>query len=197
VEKRLIKLKIIFKISKLILNEEDSEDENNNNNNLIDKNKIHSNDHAAPMPDLSLPVQVVKKASDNLIRVGYETCATSQDEILRQEMPKALKQVEDACEYLQQAAYELKMEPKSMSGKRSLIAGERGILQGVSAILLTFDESEVRKIVRTCEQVKEYLSITELIEKMDDLVTYVKVIIKKIGPNSSLEYFIKHKHSHP
>jgi vinculin len=56
-----------------------------------------------------------------------------------------------------------------------LIAGERGILQGVSAILLTFDESEVRKIVQTCKQVLEYLAITELIEKMDDLVTYVKV----------------------
>jgi hypothetical protein len=49
-------------------------------------------------------------------------------------------------------------------------------LQGVSAILITFDESEVRKIIKVCNQVIEYLSITELIEKMDDLVTYVKVI---------------------
>lgn len=49
-------------------------------------------------------------------------------------------------------------------------------MQGVSAILITFDESEVRKIIKVCNQVIEYLSITELIEKMDDLVTYVKVI---------------------
>jgi vinculin len=40
--------------------------------------------------------------------------------------------------------------------------------------LLVFDESEVRKILKICRQVLEYLSITELIEKMDDLVTYVK-----------------------
>ncbi len=65
-------------------------------------------------------------------------------------------------------------EPSSTSGKRELIAGERGILQGVSTILLVFDESEVRKILTICRQVLEYLSITELIEKMDDLVTYVK-----------------------
>ena len=65
-------------------------------------------------------------------------------------------------------------EPSSTSGKRELIAGERGILQGVSTILLVFDESEVRKILKICRQVLEYLSITELIEKMDDLVTYVK-----------------------
>ncbi len=55
-----------------------------------------------------------------------------------------------------------------------LKAGERGILQGVSAILLYFDESEVRKICTLCNQVLEYLAITELIEKMDDLVTYVR-----------------------
>lgn len=95
----------------------------------------------------------------------------------REEMPPALKRVQEACDSLQQAAKSLRLDPSSAHGKRQLIAGERGILQGVSAILLTFDESEVRKIVRTCRQVLEYLSITELIEKMDDLVTYVKVFL--------------------
>ena len=127
------------------------------------------------MPDLSLPVQVVKKAAENLINVGYETCETSEDQTLRSQMPRALEQVEEACMHLQAAAGHLRADPKSATGKRSLIAGERGILQGVSNILLTFDESEVRKVVHICRQVLEYLSITELIEKMDDLVTYVKV----------------------
>lgn len=148
-----------MKISKLVILQEDANDGNQ-------------------MPDLSLPVQVVKKAADNLIRVGYETCETSgNDIVLRNEMPPALKRVEEACLSLQQAAQALKVDPSSAMGKRQLIAGERGILQGVSAILLTFDESEVRKIVQTCKQVLEYLAITELIEKMDDLVTYVKVSI--------------------
>lgn len=51
----------------------------------------------------------------------------------------------------------------------------KGILRGVSVILLRFDESEVRKIIRVCSQVVEYLAITEVIEKMDSLVAYVKV----------------------
>lgn len=126
------------------------------------------------MPDLSYPVQVVRKAADNLIKVGYETVETSNDVILKKELPAALKRVEQACNSLHEAALILKREPSSTSGKRELIAGERGILQGVSTILLTFDESEVRKILQVCRQVLEYLSITELIEKMDDLVTYVK-----------------------
>ena len=80
-------------------------------------------------------------------------------------MLPALNRVEEACEALQQAAANLKHDPKSTAGKRNLIIGERGILQGVSTILLRFDESEVRKITQVCKQVLEYLSITELIER--------------------------------
>ncbi len=50
-----------------------------------------------------------------------------------------------------------------------------GILQGTSALLLAFDESEVRKIIRVCKNVLEYLAITEVVESMEDLVTFVKV----------------------
>ena len=78
------------------------------------------------MPDLSHPVLVVKKAADNLIKVGYETCETSDDLILRKEMQPALKRVEDACNALQEAAFSLKDDPKSVTGKRNLIIGERG-----------------------------------------------------------------------
>ena len=117
------------KISKLVILHEEADDGNE-------------------MPDLSLPVNVVKNAADNLIKVGHDTCETSDDLILRKEMPPALSRVESACESLLEAASILKVEPKSSSGKRELICGERGILQGVSAILLTFDESEVRKIIK-------------------------------------------------
>ena len=51
-----------------------------------------------------------------------------------------------------------------------------GILQGTSALLLAFDESEVRKIIRVCKNVLEYLAITEVVDRMEDLVTYVKVM---------------------
>lgn len=50
-----------------------------------------------------------------------------------------------------------------------------GILQGTSALLLCFDESEVRKIIRGCKKVLDYLAVTEVIDNMDDLVQFVKV----------------------
>ena len=41
-------------------------------------------------------------------------------------------------------------------------------------MLLTFDEAEVRKIVAVCRGVIKYLQVAEVVERMDDLVTFVK-----------------------
>ena len=41
-------------------------------------------------------------------------------------------------------------------------------------MLLTFDDAEVRKILRQCKAVLEYLVIGEMVESMPDLVTFVK-----------------------
>ena len=62
-----------------------------------------------------------------------------------------------------------------MSGARTA-----GILQGTSALLLSFDESEVRKIIRICKNVLEYLAITEVVETLEDLVTFVKVNVRHV-----------------
>lgn len=58
--------------------------------------------------------------------------------------------------------------------RKKLIEGSRGILQGTSSLLLCFDESEVRKIIRECKRVLDYLAITEVIETMEDLVYFLK-----------------------
>ena len=58
--------------------------------------------------------------------------------------------------------------------RKKLIEGSRGILQGTSALLLCFDESEVRKIIRECKKVLDYLAVAEVIEGMEDLVQFVK-----------------------
>ena len=52
-----------------------------------------------------------------------------------------------------------------------------GILHGISALLLTFDEYEVRKIVRICQHVFNHLLHAENIESIDELVDFVQVNI--------------------
>ncbi|XP_064603655.1 vinculin-like isoform X2 [Liolophura sinensis] len=146
---------VAVQVSKLVILHEEAEDGN-------------------AMPDLAIPIQAVKRAVDNLVRVGYDTINSSKDMILRQDMPPALNRVEEASILLLQASDMLRSDPYSGPARKKLIEGSRGILQGTSALLLTFDESEVRKIICVCKNVLEYLAITEVVDTMEDLVTYVK-----------------------
>ncbi|XP_063418968.1 vinculin-like isoform X11 [Mytilus edulis] len=126
------------------------------------------------MPDLGQPVMTVKTAVENLVRVGYDTCNSSDDQILKQDMPPCLNRVDEASLFLLQASDMLRSDPFSAAARKKLIEGSRGILQGTSQLLFCFDESEVRKIIRTCKGVLEYLAITEVVDSMEDLVTFVK-----------------------
>ncbi|MCP9265659.1 Vinculin [Dirofilaria immitis] len=121
------------------------------------------------VPDLTRPVSAVSRAVDNLIKVGYDTCHSSDDRILQADMPPALQRVEASSRLLEDACHMLKADPYSSVARKS-------ILQGTSALLLCFDESEVRKIIRGCRKVLDYLAVAEVIESMDDLAQFVKDI---------------------
>ncbi|GFS83329.1 vinculin [Nephila pilipes] len=126
------------------------------------------------MPDLSRPVQAVSKAVANLVKVGRETVNSSDDPIFRQDMPTALYRVEKASKLLEEASLLLGRDPFSQPARIKLIEGAKGILQDTYALLLSFDESEVRKIIRECKKVLDYLAVAEVIENMEDLVQFVK-----------------------
>ncbi|XP_052753588.1 vinculin [Galleria mellonella] len=128
------------------------------------------------MPDLERPVHAVSVAVTNLVKVGHETIESSEDAVLRQDMPGALRRVETAATLLQQASDMLRADPYSGPARKKLIEGSRGILQGTSALLLCFDESEVRKIVKECKKVLDYLGVAEVIDTMEDLVQFLRDI---------------------
>ncbi|KAM9462956.1 vinculin-like [Clarias gariepinus] len=130
------------------------------------------------IPDLCAPVAAVQAAVSNLVRVGKETVQTTEDAIMRRDMPPAFIKVENACTKLVQAAQMLKADPYSVPARDYLIDGSRGILSGTSDLLLTFDEAEVRKIIRVCKGILEYLTVAEVVESMEDLITYTK----NLGP---------------
>ncbi|KAL7983041.1 hypothetical protein Chor_013692 [Crotalus horridus] len=94
------------------------------------------------IPDLTAPVAAVQAAVSNLVRVGKETVQTTEDQILKRDMPPAFIKVENACTKLVQAAQMLQTDPYSVPARDYLIDGSRGILSGTSDLLLTFDEAE-------------------------------------------------------
>ncbi|XP_061914224.1 vinculin-like isoform X5 [Entelurus aequoreus] len=130
------------------------------------------------IPDLTVPVQAVQAAVSNLVRVGKETVQTTEDQVLKRDMPPAFIKVENSSSKLVQASQMLKTDPYSVPARDYLIDGSRGILSATSDLLLTFDEAEVRKIVRVCKGILEYLTVAEVVETMEDLVTYTK----NLGP---------------
>ncbi|XP_014035769.1 vinculin isoform X1 [Salmo salar] len=130
------------------------------------------------IPDLTAPVAAVQAAVSNLVRVGKDTVQTTEDHIMKRDMPPAFIKVETACTKLVQAASMLKADPYSVPARDYLIDGSRGILSGTSDLLLTFDEAEVRKIIRVCKGILEYLTVAEVVESMEDLITYTK----NLGP---------------
>uniref|UniRef100_A0ABI0P303 Vinculin n=1 Tax=Bos taurus TaxID=9913 RepID=A0ABI0P303_BOVIN len=139
------------------------------------------------IPDLTAPVAAVQAAVSNLVRVGKETVQTTEDQILKRDMPPAFIKVENACTKLVQAAQMLQSDPYSVPARDYLIDGSRGILSGTSDLLLTFDEAEVRKIIRVCKGILEYLTVAEVVETMEDLVTYTK----NLGPASCVTIVIQ------
>lgn len=60
-------------------------------------------------------------------------------------MPRALSTIEKASTYLEEACKEMKIDPYSQSGRDRLITGSRGILQGTTSMLVSFDESQVNR----------------------------------------------------
>ncbi|XP_057297715.1 vinculin-like [Hydractinia symbiolongicarpus] len=128
----------------------------------------------AAINDLTGPVGAVGAAVNNLVHVGRETAATSKDEILRKEMPVSFTKVEKASSDLIESTKVLKEDPYSVDGRKLLINGARGILNGTSALLLTFDDAEVRKILEVCRKVLDYIQVAEVVEVLADCVTFVK-----------------------
>lgn len=61
-----------------------------------------------------------------------------------------------------------------MCYRKRLIEGSGGILQATSALLLCFDESEVRKLIRECNKVLDYLAVAEVIDTMEELVQFLR-----------------------
>lgn len=124
--------------------------------------------------DLSTLLEAVGAAVQNLVQVGKSMLQSSKDEILKKEMPPAIAQVENSATDLSEAGKGLKLTPQSTEHQKMLLNGCRGLLNGVADMLVSYDESEVRKIVKSCRGVQEYLKVAEVVQSMEDLVTFTK-----------------------
>ncbi|XP_043911599.1 vinculin [Protopterus annectens] len=132
------------------------------------------------IPDLTAPVAAVQAAVSNLVRVGKETVQTTEDQLMKRDMPPAFIKSESGCVKLLRGSQLLGRGPLALPDREPLFDGGEGVLLGTSFLLLRglFSRSQLRKIIRVCKGILEYLTVAEVVETMEDLVTYTK----NLGP---------------
>eukprot|EP00800_Vazella_pourtalesii_P014642 TRINITY_DN3760_c0_g1_i3.p1 TRINITY_DN3760_c0_g1~~TRINITY_DN3760_c0_g1_i3.p1 ORF type:complete len:697 (-),score=158.01 TRINITY_DN3760_c0_g1_i3:585-2675(-) len=122
--------------------------------------------------NIGLHLREVTAAVENLLQVGQNLSATSKDEILKRELPLAGEKIENSCSMVNQAAKAFEPGAQgNVEDKHLMLDGARGILSGVSTLLLVWDESEIRKVLDICERIIEYLSVVEQVETHEEVAT--------------------------
>nr|A0A3B6UES5.1 RecName: Full=Vinculin [Oscarella pearsei]AYN71345.1 vinculin [Oscarella pearsei]6BFI_A Chain A, VIN1 [Oscarella pearsei]6BFI_B Chain B, VIN1 [Oscarella pearsei] len=124
--------------------------------------------------DLTPLVQGVGIAVTNLVQVAASMVETSNDEDFKAELPPSMQEVQQAAVFLSDAARLLKADQGSPEGKRKLLDGARGVINGMSDLLMCADRSEVRKMVKVCRSVQEYLDVAKVIDVEADLATFLQ-----------------------
>jgi vinculin len=126
------------------------------------------------VPDIAQPVEGVHAAVANLIAVGKQTLAASKDEKLKEDMPPTFDTVDAATHLLKEAAGGFEKDPQCEASRNKLLNGSRGILNGMSRLLLVLDQSEVRKIIKNCHGVRDYVKVAEHVENLEEVTTFEK-----------------------
>ena len=143
-------------------------------------------EEGAAMPPLEKPIASVKAAVTNLATIGHEQVKTTKDEVLKLDTPHAIQKLEIASDSLVEAAKILSSDNFSKIGREKLISGARGILQGTSDLLLVFDAAEVKRLCHVCQSVRDYVKISEVVQQMEDLITFVKNLTPGLTSMSKL-----------
>eukprot|EP00043_Microstomoeca_roanoka_P010534 m.99948 g.99948 ORF g.99948 m.99948 type:complete len:845 (-) comp14918_c0_seq4:93-2627(-) len=131
------------------------------------------------IPDLTQAAESVGSAIRNLVSVGRNAMEQG-DDLLRSRMPVACEQIEAAGKLFMNAAIELKLDPLSSSSRSLLVQAARGLLDGTTNILMTFDAFEVRKIVVLGETLIELLASAKTLTSMEELVVLVKSFTERL-----------------
>ncbi|EGD78240.1 hypothetical protein PTSG_09306 [Salpingoeca rosetta] len=129
------------------------------------------------IPDLTQAAESVGVAVQNLVQVGQQAMGQG-DDLLKSRMPVACEQIQAAAKLFMDAAIELKLDPLAASSRSLLVQAARGLLDGTTNVLMTFDAYEVRKIVVLGETIIELLASAKAVSTLEELVVLIKNLIE-------------------
>lgn len=130
----------------------------------------------ATVPNLVQPIKGVSLAVENLLNVGKQTIDHSTDTVLISELRPSFSRVDLSSKKLEEAVSVINDSPQSVHARTLLLEGSRGVLEGVSSLLLAVDQHEVRKIIVQCKCVLAALGTCEIIITWDELILWLRQI---------------------
>eukprot|EP01147_Barroeca_monosierra_P008162 gene8162-796_t len=125
------------------------------------------------IPDLTQAAISVESAIQKLISVG-ESVMSEGDDLLKSHMPTACDQILAAGKLFKDAAAQLKENPFSTQSRQLLVKAARGLLDGTTNLLMTFDAYEVRKVIVIGEALIAVLTTAKTVTTMEALFAIVK-----------------------
>lgn len=138
-----------------------------------------------PIEPLDHLISNVQLAVKNLFKVGQETVEEAQDNILSRDMPPSLDSLQEAVSILLKAGSLIKNDPLSVKGRENLIEGAGSILQGTSNVLLAYDAYEVRKIIKICRGLIEFLDFARIVQTLKELASFINNLTPGMARMSS------------
>lgn len=140
-----------------------------------------------PIEPLDHLIDGVYAAVSQLMIVGQETIDEANENILKRDMPPALNRVQNAVQLLKTCGTNIRNDPLSIEGREQLIEGSHEILLGTSAVLLAYDQYEVRRIIKICRGLIEFLDFARIVQTAEELVTF----INNLSPGMTSIFLLK------
>eukprot|EP00128_Syssomonas_multiformis_P002215 Colp12_sorted_trinity150504_noHs@19250 len=135
--------------------------------------------NGVPMPDLSAAGEGVVGAVLNMVNIGREIGQTNDTELV-EDMQRSCDLVDSSVAGFREAIHGLKEKPLDKATRQQFTRSARGILEGVTGILVSFDAGEVRKIVAQARQLIELLASVQQVRDMQGLVPIAKGISQQV-----------------
>ncbi|KAI8913670.1 Vinculin/alpha-catenin, partial [Gorgonomyces haynaldii] len=107
-----------------------------------------------PTPDLSDLSRIIVQQIERLLTIAQKMA--QQDSKTQEDMTQPCAEVSRASQLLVQAAQELRSNAFSPQGRQMLLDAVKGILSGTTGILDASDDADVRKILQSSSQLRQY-----------------------------------------
>ncbi|KNC54337.1 uncharacterized protein AMSG_10327 [Thecamonas trahens ATCC 50062] len=105
-----------------------------------------------PMPDLTELSGMVLGATTPLVQVAMEMAQSSRDAKLKDALPQAASSVQGAAQRLDGFCQQLLATPNDSGARDGMVASCKVILDGMRELLEATNDSEVRRILKACQE---------------------------------------------